>query len=307
MKHKKIKKIGIALFVVMVLLIGLNYQEEPSLILTKTELTVECGDSLPDLSTYIDMNDADKKEVDIQYSPELDSQASKVGEYEVCFHYKNQEKKLLITVVDSTAPEITLIKNPVILENESLNLEDFVSVKDCSNYEIDFDDSEVIYHTAGTYTGVVTVKDVYDNTSTMEIPVQIDALELSLSSTSLSLDKNGTGKLEVSTNSNKAVTFKSSNEQVAQVDTSGNVIAVGAGTATIYAEIQDQRVACQVTVKEPKRIENSTPNVSYTVYKTKTGDCYHRDNCRYLRKSKIAISLTEAKQEGLRPCSICNP
>ena len=43
-----------------------------------------------------------------------------------------------------------------------------------------------------------------------------------------------------------------------------------------------------------------------TVYVTRTGKCYHRAGCRYLRKSRIPISLKEAKKR-YRPCSVCNP
>lgn len=46
---------------------------------------------------------------------------------------------------------------------------------------------------------------------------------------------------------------------------------------------------------------------SETVYITKTGKKYHRDGCRYLRQSKIAISLDDAQAEGYDPCSVCNP
>jgi hypothetical protein len=44
-----------------------------------------------------------------------------------------------------------------------------------------------------------------------------------------------------------------------------------------------------------------------TVYVTKTGDKYHRSGCQYLSKSKIAISLTDAKSQGYSPCSKCKP
>ena len=44
-----------------------------------------------------------------------------------------------------------------------------------------------------------------------------------------------------------------------------------------------------------------------TVYTTKTGGKYHREGCKYLRKSKIPISLSEAKAQGLEPCSKCHP
>lgn len=43
-----------------------------------------------------------------------------------------------------------------------------------------------------------------------------------------------------------------------------------------------------------------------TVYVTKTGSKYHRDGCQYLRQSKIAISLDEAKA-SYEPCSKCSP
>lgn len=43
------------------------------------------------------------------------------------------------------------------------------------------------------------------------------------------------------------------------------------------------------------------------VYITKTGEKYHRDGCRSLSKSKIPISLAEAKARGYEPCSVCNP
>ena len=44
-----------------------------------------------------------------------------------------------------------------------------------------------------------------------------------------------------------------------------------------------------------------------TVYITNTGEKYHRAGCRYLSKSKIAISLSKAKAEGYTPCSVCKP
>lgn len=43
------------------------------------------------------------------------------------------------------------------------------------------------------------------------------------------------------------------------------------------------------------------------IYKTETGEKYHLEDCRYLRKSKFATTLSEAKAAGLGPCSVCNP
>jgi len=44
-----------------------------------------------------------------------------------------------------------------------------------------------------------------------------------------------------------------------------------------------------------------------TVYITRTGRKYHRDGCRWLSKSRIPISLKEAKERGYGPCKVCNP
>jgi competence protein ComEC len=68
----------------------------------------------------------------------------------------------------------------------------------------------------------------------------------------------------------------------------------------------------QATVITPKSTASkvtapSTDNQSVTVYITDTGKKYHRAGCRYLRKSKHAISLKDAKTGGYGPCSVCDP
>ena len=42
------------------------------------------------------------------------------------------------------------------------------------------------------------------------------------------------------------------------------------------------------------------------VYITRTGECYHRDGCSYL-KSRIEVTLQEAVDRGYRACSRCSP
>lgn len=43
------------------------------------------------------------------------------------------------------------------------------------------------------------------------------------------------------------------------------------------------------------------------VYITDTGTKYHAGDCKHLEKSKIEISLPDAKEQGYEPCKICNP
>ena len=44
---------------------------------------------------------------------------------------------------------------------------------------------------------------------------------------------------------------------------------------------------------------------SETVYVTDTGSKYHSAGCRYLKKSQIPMSLSEAKRQGYTACSVC--
>lgn len=58
---------------------------------------------------------------------------------------------------------------------------------------------------------------------------------------------------------------------------------------------------------EPSVESQATGEVSEEqVYVTRTGKKYHREGCLSVRRSKIAISLTEAK-ERYGPCGRCNP
>ena len=43
------------------------------------------------------------------------------------------------------------------------------------------------------------------------------------------------------------------------------------------------------------------------IFRTTTGKKYHKESCRYLSKSKIPITLAEAKEKGLGPCGVCKP
>lgn len=61
------------------------------------------------------------------------------------------------------------------------------------------------------------------------------------------------------------------------------------------------------TAKSSAGKSSSVKDVSEVVYITKTGTKYHTKNCRYLRSSSIKTTLSEARNKGLTPCSVCNP
>lgn len=44
-----------------------------------------------------------------------------------------------------------------------------------------------------------------------------------------------------------------------------------------------------------------------TVYKTETGEKYHKATCKYLKYSKIEIDLQDAISLGYDACKVCKP
>lgn len=82
---------------------------------------------------------------------------------------------------------------------------------------------------------------------------------------------------------------------------------------TIFAEAEEFAVNSSLglcgedspVVETPR--EWNAPAYDSIVYITDTGTKYHRDGCRYLSESKIAIRLSEAIRRGYKPCSMCWP
>jgi hypothetical protein len=52
---------------------------------------------------------------------------------------------------------------------------------------------------------------------------------------------------------------------------------------------------------------SATPEDTTTVYITNTGRKYHDAGCRYLSRSEIPLSRTDAINQGYGPCSVCQP
>ena len=83
-----------------------------------------------------------------------------------------------------------------------------------------------------------------------------------------------------------------------------SILALG----LLLASPDAQGTALETTVSSSNVAAPPAPKdpVKDTVYITKTGKKYHRGNCRYLRKSKIAISRKKAMKR-YKPCKVCKP
>lgn len=96
------------------------------------------------------------------------------------------------------------------------------------------------------------------------------------------------------TDKNGSVVFKSD----------GKSITISCKTST--TAISSSKSSSIVSTVKPT-IAASTTNDDPIVYITNTGEKYHSAGCQYLSKSKIPISLSDAKAEGYTPCSRCHP
>ena len=75
-------------------------------------------------------------------------------------------------------------------------------------------------------------------------------------------------------------------------------LLIGIGTSLqhpLYANSEIQK----------KQIEQ-TQKVAQTVFITRTGSKYHREGCRYLKRSAIPINRADA-EKNYSPCKVCRP
>lgn len=306
---------------VIVCIIGIILWNRQDFHLIKDTLTLEYGETLPNqFDDFIETNG------DIEYSSQdIDDfeEILDVGDYTIDFQLGNKKETLYISVEDTTSPQLQLREEVTALQNHTIDYEECLSIQDLSEYETTIIDDDVNDNTPGKYVAKAIVKDEYQNQSTIDIPVTIEEVTLKASNASMTLKPNETQTLKVTTNSHHAITYASSNPDVVTVDEAGHISALKAGTATISATVDGHTQTCHITVPSTQKksttsshhtthhsstnrtTQSSNTNIGETVYITKTGSKYHRAGCRYLRKSQIEISLSEAKNEGYTACSVC--
>ena len=319
----KFKKIIIGLFIVCIVavIIGIVFGQKQDFHLTQDTLALEYGDVLPEnFDEYIE-TDGDIENIEYS-SQDIDDfqEVLPVGEYTVDFTLGDKTETLQVHVEDTTAPQVTLSETVKTLQNHEIDYKQYISVEDLSAYEITVQDQDVIYNKPGQYQAKICVKDLYDNETNIDVPVIIEEVTLKASKSSMTLKENDTQTLNITTNSRHPVTYTSTRPDVATVDESGHIHALKAGSTTITASVDGKTETCRITVPAKQTNTHNTTkhheetlhstttandNIGETVYITKTGSKYHRDGCRYLRKSQIAISLSDAKNRGYSACSVC--
>lgn len=104
----------------------------------------------------------------------------------------------------------------------------------------------------------------------------------------------------------KAAADKAASEKAAAEKAAAEkAVADKAAADQAAAEQAAAQAAATEQVSTQKAVATETQGT--TVYTTDSGTKYHVDGCQYLSKSKIPISLVNAINSGLTPCSKCNP
>lgn len=293
----------------LLIALGITGCESKTIKFKQQSVEIECGEILPeDLLEYVDTSEIDDAK-EVTYTSQSIKDFTKplaVGEYEIEYTYKNKNYPLKISVKDTKAPEVKVKSGINTIENEYIYYEKYLEIQDASKYFVNVNYKQTQFDTKGHYDVNVEVRDQYDNTTNVTVPVDVKEMNLEFSKSNVSLTEGKTAKLKVITNSTNHISYDSSDISVAMVDSYGNVKAGNPGTATITASVSGKKETCYVTVNEKQKAQ-STNHYSHGVYKTATGHKYHRAGCRYLSQSQIPISVSEAIDEGLEPCSVCNP
>jgi len=217
-----------------------------------------------------------------------------------------KDKTIKVTKVSLNKTSLTLT------EGESEKLKATVKPTDATNKNVTWKSSNKDVATvdangnvkalkAGTATITVTTKDgSYKATCKVTVIAKqqeepkpeepsVSVTGVTLNKASLTLTEGGSEKLKAtvapSNATNKEVTWKSSNKDVATVDANGNVKALKAGTATITVTTKDgnHTATCTVTVKEKEAtytvtiapIVQPTGIYQYSVNVTKNGSAFN--------------------------------
>lgn len=84
------------------------------------------------------------------------------------------------------------------------------------------------------------------------------------------------------------------------------VVAASNGSSSTNSSLPSDNASIIKPAPTSKPTTITSKNQCITVYTTKTGNKYHVEGCSSLSKSKIPISLNDAKSAGLTPCK-CHP
>ena len=240
-------------------------------------VSVEYGEEyIPSVEDFVELTEAitlDNTyiEYELEYKEVLDEETGEiietytypeVGEYDITVYHSFDFKLLGLTVFtsiisneaeivveDTTAPEFqeevaTEITTYQDMEIDADTLAEKFDVYDLSEVELIIDDSLIDYETVGEYETTVCAKDIYNNSTTINVVVKVKEPSVSVEPSNVELTVGETQELSVKVHglSEKDTTYSSDEESVATVSDDGVITAVKKGTATITVENNGKKI-----------------------------------------------------------------
>lgn len=113
-------------------------------------------------------------------------------------------------------------------------------------------------------------------------------------------------------------TFRTDQDGTIIATSNGKTIEFNKKATSITKTPSDSSSSSDGNQSKPKEAEkkeetvesepsNGVSEEQAEVYGTNTGSKYHKSSCRYLKKSKIGLTLEKAKAQGLEACGVCKP
>lgn len=81
-------------------------------------------------------------------------------------------------------------------------------------------------------------------------------------------------------------------------DIRGNKISGNVAISDVNYQMESENANINQVSKNQEKSEQ--------LYRTKTGKCYHKEDCKCLKDSKIEVSEQEVKESNLKPCPKCH-
>lgn len=285
-RKKTIIIVSVVVFFVLALLCGVfMVVSSPQFALANDTVNVEYGDVyVPNIADFVEVNEninTDNTSIEGEIPLIENKKYADVGKYELQIVHKSpiyihtkkifeipKTKTVTVNVVDTTNPVFS-DKCPAELHFMALkddeakpNLAEYFTADDLSGVcNISIINDSVDYKTAGKYVVEVTATDKYNNTSSMSCAIIISQLELIVKNENINIDEGNTSKIEVSTNSNEKITYKSENSSVCTVDENGNIKAIKSGECRIIVNCGGLVAVCNVIVNTiPVQQEKTEPS-----------------------------------------------
>ncbi|XOQ45359.1 MAG: hypothetical protein ACFWTN_13075 [Clostridium sp.] len=104
-----------------------------------------------------------------------------------------------------------------------------------------------------------------------------------------------------------ATIYRTDNDGTIIFTSDARTITVNKKASTIQENAPPETSNATSTIAQDNSNVLTDSNGDTIVYITDTGTKYHTSTCRYVSKSKYAITLEEAKEKGYTPCKVCNP